>query len=569
MKLRRTFFFLLPAAFCFLAGFFLLASPPDAALPQFTDATAAAGIRFRHNRGGFGKKYLPETMGSGCAFVDFDRDGWPDILLLNGRDWPGHKRRVSLPALYHNNQNGAFTDVTRRAGLAVEMYSLGVAAGDYDNDGFEDLYITALEGDRLFHNERNGTFRDVTRAAGIRNADFGTSAAWLDYDRDGRLDLFVANYVKWSPQKDLYCTLDGRNKSYCTPESYPGTVSRLFHNLGNGRFEDATQRAGLADPTGKSLGVTVLDYDGDGWPDIFVANDTQPNKLYRNNRNGTFTDRAVAAGIAFSEDGVARGGMGADWADYDGAGRPHVAIANFSNQMLGLYHNEGNGLFVDEAPASAVGRASLLTLGFGLFFFDFDLDGRPDLFVANGHIEDDIAQVQQRVRYAQAPHLFRNLGARRFETVIERVGPHLARPVVARGAAYADYDLDGDLDVLISTSGGPAYLFRNELEKARGSRNHSLRFELTGSKSNRSAIGALVRVRTAAGTQWQMVKSGSSYCSQSELALTFGLGGAARADSVEAVWPSGARQSFTNIAAGQRVAIEEGRPSPTLTPLRR
>ncbi len=556
---------LLPAAFFFLLSAFFLPTIPQSAipnpqsqpLPRFTDVTAAAGIRFRHNTGAFGKKYLPETMGSGCAFFDFDGDGWPDILLLNGRDFPGHKKAASFPALYRNNRNGTFTEVTRAAGLAVEMYALGVAAGDYDNDGYEDLYITALEGDRLFHNERNGTFREVTRESGIRNANFGTSAAWLDYDRDGRLDLFVANYVKWSPEKDLYCTLDGAHKSYCTPESYPGNASRLFHNLGNGRFEDVTQRAGLADPTSKSLGVTVLDYDGDGWPDIFVANDTQPNKLYRNNHNGTFTERAVAAGIAFSEDGVARGGMGVDWADYDTSGRPHVAIANFSNQMLGLYHNEGNGLFVDEAPASTVGRASLLTLGFGLFFFDFDLDGRPDLFVANGHIEDDISQVQPRVRYAQPPHLFRNLGRRRFEEVVARVGAELARPIVARGAAYADYDRDGDLDLLITTNGGPAYLFRND----GGNRNRFLRVELKGTRSNRSAIGAVVRVKSAGagGTEWQMqmVKSGSSYCSQSELPLAFGLGAATSAQNVEVLWPSGARQVFANVPAGKLSVVEK------------
>ncbi len=542
----------------------LLAAAQD--LPRFTDVSAAAGIRFRHNTGAFGKKYLPETMGSGCAFVDFDADAWPDILLLNGRDFPGHKRATSLPALYRNNRNGTFSDVTRAAGLAVEMYAMGVAAGDYDNDGYEDLYITALEGDRLFHNEGKGTFRDVTRAAGIQNANFGSSAAWLDYDRDGRLDLFVANYVKWSPEKDLHCTLDGKQKSYCTPESYPGTVSRLFRNLGGGRFEDTAQRAGLADPTSKSLGVAVLDYDGDEWPDIFVANDTQPNKLYRNNRNGTFTERAVAAGIAFSEDGVARGGMGVDWADYDASGRPHVAIANFSNQMLGLYHNEGNGLFIDEAPASAVGRTSLLTLGFGLFFFDFDLDGRQDLFVANGHIEDDIHRVQPRVRYAQPPHLFRNVTvgtARRFEPVTGRVGADLNRPVVARGAAYADYDRDGDLDVLMATNGGPAFLFRND----GGNRNGFLRVVLKGSKSNRSAIGAVARVTAAGRAQWQMVKSGSSYCSQSELPLTFGLDAAARAETLEVIWPSGARQTFRNIPDGSLVTVHEGQPNPAIIPL--
>ena len=375
------------------------AVPP--AGPVFTDVTAQAGIHFTHNSGRAGRKYLPETLGSGCAFVDLDGDGWADILLVNSKDWTP-RGRTSLAALYHNNHNGTFTDVTAGSGLDVEMYGMGVAVADYDNDGRDDIYITALDGDRLFHNEGNGKFRDVTKASGIQNANFGTSAAWLDYDRDGKLDLFVANYVQWSAKNDLFCSLDGAAKSYCTPESYKGTRSRLFHNLGGGRFEDVSEKAGVGDPTSKSLGVTVLDYNGDGWPDLFVANDTQPNKLYRNNKNGTFTEEGMTAGVAYGEDGVARGAMGADSADYDRSGRPHLLVGNFSNQMLGLYHNEGNGLFVDEAPSSAVGRASLLSLAFGVFFFDYDLDGHPDIFAGNGHIEEEIGKVQPKVSYREA-----------------------------------------------------------------------------------------------------------------------------------------------------------------------
>jgi hypothetical protein len=526
---------------------------------QFTDATAAAGIRFRHNTGRSGKKFLPETLGAGCAFFDFDNDHWPDILLINGKNWSGTTARPSFPALYRNNRNGTFTDVTAASGLGVEMYGMGVAAGDYDNDGFQDLYITALEGDRLFHNEGNGKFRDVTRAAGIVNADFGTSAAFLDYDRDGRLDLFVANYVKWTLKGDLWCSLDGQTKSYCTPESYKGTASKLYRNLGGGRFEDASQRAGIAEPTSKTLGIAVLDFDGDAWPDLFLANDTQPNKLYRNNRNGTFADVAVAAGVAFGEDGVARGAMGVDAADYDRSGRPHLLVGNFSNQMLGLYHNEGNGLFVDEAPASTVGRVSLLYLAFGVFFFDYDLDGQLDVFAANGHIEDEINRVQPRVQYAQSPLLFRNLGNRKFDHVTPRLGAAFNRPIVARGAAYADYDRDGDLDVLVATNGGPAYLYRND----GGNRNRYLRIKTRGNKSNRDGIGAVVRVRSASGVQWQSVRSGSSYCSQSDLALTFGLGQDQKVDSVEVLWPSGERQTFSNVAVNKFYLVEEGKPALT------
>ena len=383
---------------------------------KFTDITSAAGIKFVHHTGATGKKYLPETMGSGAAFADLDGDGWPEILLLNAKDWTPHGKRY-LSALYHNNRNGTFTDVTAGSGLDVEMYAMGVAVADYDNDGRPDVYITALEGDRLFHNEGNNKFRDVTTASGIRNASFGTSAAWVDYDRDGKADLFVANYIQWTPKTDLWCSMDGATKSYCTPESSKGAPSKLFHNLGNGKFEDVSKKAGIADPGSKSLGVSVLDFNGDGWPDLFVSNDTQPNKLYRNNANGTFTEEGVAAGVAYGEDGVARGAMGVDAADYDHSGRPHLLVGNFSNQMLGLYHNEGSGLFVDEAPSSSVGRSSLLSLTFGAFFFDYDLDGYPDILAANGHTEEQIERIQPKVKYKQQPLLFHNLGGRKFENV--------------------------------------------------------------------------------------------------------------------------------------------------------
>lgn len=519
-----------------------------------TDVTRAAGIRFLHNSGRAGRKWLPETLGAGVAFFDADSDGWSDLLFINGRDWQPRGRR-SWPALYRNDGHGAFTDATAGSGLDVERYGLGVSVGDYDNDGRDDLYITALDGDRVFHNDGNFKFRDVTKATGIVNASFGTSAAWLDYDRDGRLDLFVANYVRWTEKTDLWCSLDGVTKSYCTPESYPGTSSRLYRNAGAGRFEDATTAAGLGDPTSKSLGVAVLDFDGDAWPDIFVANDTQPNKLYRNNRNGTFTDSGLRAGVAYSEEGIARGAMGTDAVDYDRSGRPHLLVGNFSNQMLGLYHNEGNGLFVDEAPRTTVGRASLLSLAFGAFFFDYDLDGWLDIFAANGHIDEEIGRVQPKVQYRQPPLLFRNLGSRRFEDVTAAVGKDFGRPIVARGAAYADYDRDGDLDLAISTNQGPAYLFRND----GGNQRNWLAIRTRGVKSNRDGIGAVVRVESAGGHQWQMVRSGSSYASQSDLTVTFGLGPDQSATSIEIEWPSGTKDRLANVPARQFLTVEEGR----------
>ncbi|MBI3895877.1 MAG: CRTAC1 family protein [Acidobacteria bacterium] len=520
----------------------------------FSDVTTAAGIKFIHNNGRSGKKYLPETLGSGAAFFDADGNGWLDIILINGKDWQPRGRK-SLLALYRNNRDGTFTDVTAGSGLDIEMYGMGVAIGDYDNDGKDDVYITALDGDHLFHNEGSYKFRDVTKTSGIQNASFGTSAAWLDYDRDGNLDLFVANYVQWTLPGDLWCSLDGTTKSYCTPESYKGTSSKLYHNLSGGKFEDASQKAGVGDPTSKSLGVAVFDYDGDGWPDLFVANDTQPNKLYRNNQKGTFTEVGIEAGVAFGEDGVARGAMGVDAADYDRFGKASLVVGNFSNQMLGLYHNEGTGLFVDEAPTSTVGRASLLTLAFAVFFFDYDLDGFLDIFVANGHIEDEIERVQPKVKYAQPPHLFRNLGRGRFEEVTAAMGAAFSRPKVARGAAYGDFDRDGDLDILTTTNNGQAYLFRND----GGNRNHWITVKTVGTKSNRNGIGTVVRVESASGKQWQMLRSGSSYLSQSDLALTFGLGADSTVRSLEIEWPSGAKHKLANIPAGQSITVEEGK----------
>ena len=514
---------------------------------RFTDVTAAAGIRFVHNAGRTGKKWLPETMGAGVAFFDADGDGWLDILFVNGKDWTPRGHRTTA-ALYRNNHDGTFTDVTRGSGLDVELYGLGVTIGDYDNDGRDDVFITAYGGDHLFHNEGGGRFRDVTSQSGIRNTNFSSGAAWFDYDRDGKLDLFIANYVQWTPQTDLWCSLDGSTKSYCTPESYKGTSAKLFHNLGNGKFEDVTEKAGLADPTSKSLGVAVVDYNNDGWPDLFVANDTQPNKLYRNLQNGRFKEEGLTAGVAFGEDGVARGSMGVDSADYDRSGKAHLIVGNFSNQMLGLYHNEGNGLFVDEAPRSSVGRASLLTLTFGLFFFDYDLDGYPDILAANGHIEEEIGRVQPKVQYQQLPLLMRNVGRGRFDQVNA-----FTRPMVARGSAYGDFDHDGDLDVVFTTNNGPAYLYRND----GGNRNHWLQLRFVGSKSNRDGIGAVARVTSAGGTQWQTVHSGSSYCSASDLALTFGLGKDTSATSIEIEWPSGTKQKLSNVAANQQLVVKE------------
>jgi hypothetical protein len=534
---------------------------------QFADGTRYAELDFRHDTGAFGKKFLPETMGSGCAFLDYDGDGWLDAFLVNLTSWPGQPAEPTYSALYRNDRDGTFTEVTREAGLEVAMYGMGVAAADYDNDGWTDLYVTAVGGSRLFRNLGNGRFEDVTERAGARGPEsFPTSAMFFDYDRDGHLDLIVANYVTWSIDGDLFCTLDGKTKSYCTPESYKGESPTLLRNRGDGSFEDVTKAANLWNPASKALGVALLDHDRDGWPDFALANDTQPNKLYRNNGDGTFSDLGMGAGIAFGETGVARAGMGIDTADYSGSGQTSLLIANFSNEMIGLYHYEGDGLYVDEAPISTVGRSSFLTLAFGIFFFDYDLDGLFDIFAGNGHVADDISAVQPSVRHAQPPHVFRNLGGRRFEEVTAELGPALERPIVARGAANGDYDNDGDLDVLVSANNGRAVLYINN----GANQSRFVRVKTIGTRSNRDGIGARVTVTRPDGhRQWRLVHSGSSYCSQSDTALTFGLGDNHRVESIEVEWPSGQVDRVGPVVANQVVFVEEGRgllASKTLPP---
>jgi hypothetical protein len=527
-----------------------LITAQSAATPGFrlVDVTNAAGIQFRHNSGAYGGKLLPETLGSGCAFLDYDADGWQDILLINGMDWPQHKRQRTTLRLCRNNRDGTFADVTHRAGLDVEMYGMGVAVGDYNNDGFPDILVTCVGQNRLFHNTGRGTFTDSTHSSGLDNRlAFSTSALWFDYDRDGLLDLFVCNYVKWSPEHDVFCSLDGKHKSYCTPEAYRGETCWLFHNRGDGTFEDVTAKSGIFDTSSKSLGVAMLDYDRDGWPDLLVANDTQPNKLYRNQRNGTFKDVAVEAGIAFSAEGKARAGMGVDAADFDHSGFPGVAITNFDNEMIGLYRPAANGAYNDVAVQAGVGLASQNTLGFGCAFLDANLDGALDLVVANGHIDDTVRNIRGNVGYAQPPQIFLNNGQGKFQDVAASTGESFIQPKVGRGLCYADFDRDGDLDILMTTNNGPAYLYRNDQQAG----NHSIRFRLTGTKSNRDAIGAMIRIEHEGTTQERLVKGGSSYLSQSELPVTFGLGKRDKIDRVTIAWPSGRTEDYKNLAAGQ------------------
>mgnify|MGYP001330638372 FL=1 len=521
---------------------------------QFVDITALTGITFDHHSGATGNKYLPETLGAGTVMLDVDGDSWQDLLFVNSTDLPLTEKSETTAALYRNNGNGTFTNITANSGLNIPIYGIGGTAADYNNDGHTDIYLTAVGPNHLFRGQGDGTFVDVTTEAGVGDDRFSTSALWFDYDNDGAVDLFVGNYVDWNIDNDLFCSLDGERKSYCTPESYSGQRPTLYRNRGDGTFADVTATAGLDDPSLKALGVTMFDHDNDGWIDLFVANDTEPDRLYHNQRNGTFEDIGVIAGVAFSETGIARAGMGVDAADYDRSGRPSLMIGHFSNEMIALYHNEGNSLFIDEAPRSAIGRTSLLTLAFGCFFFDYNLDGLLDIFVTNGHVADDVERVQSRVTYAQPPHLFRNRGNGEFEEVVPDPNSVLARPLVGRGAAYGDLDNDGDLDIVVTTNDGPAQIIRNDVPRT----GNVLRVQLIGTTSNRDGIGARVEIKLKdEPTRWRLVKTGSSYASQSERPITFGLAKTVVVNSLRVTWPSGQTDVVANVVANQSITVRE------------
>ncbi len=544
-----------------------------AAVPvvRFADITERAGIRFQHVNGATGKKLLPETMGSGCAFLDFDNDGRQDLLLLNSCPWPGFESGtgpVPMAVLYRNKGDGTFEDVTAQVGLDVPLYALGVAVGDYDNDGYPDLYITAMGGGRLWRNTpREGggrKFVDVTTSAGDlgkgrpwppakgeaffsygRPIAFPTSATFVDYDRDGRLDLFVCNYVEWSPQYDLTqgFTLVGLGRAYGPPRTFEGAHCQLFHNRGDGTFEDVSRSAGiecfgeLGKPAGKALGVVACDVDGDGWPDLLVANDTVRNFLFHNQGNGTFREIGQQAGIAYAE-GTARGAMGIDWGEYR-PGQCAVLISNFANEPDTFFRLEDPRqlAFNDAANVEGIAGPSRIALKFGVFFFDYDLDGRLDFLTANGHLEPEIQAVQPDQSYRQPVQLYWNTGGRPgFELVgPKEAGPDLFRPVVGRGCAYADIDGNGTPDVVVTSNGGPALLFRNE----GGTGNHWIRLDLRGDgkRCNRSAIGARIELTAGGVIQRREVIASKGYLSCSELPVTFGLGKATKVDRVEIHWP--------------------------------
>lgn len=536
---------------------------------RLADVTAAAGIDFVHATGAFGEKWMPETMGSGVVVLDYDGDGWPDLFFVNGTGWAGRAEdRGAASMLARNLGDGTFADVTGEAGLGRPIYGMGGSAADYDADGDVDLYVTAVGDNRLYRND-GGRFTDVTRetgtegnAPGAADPAWSTAAAWFDADGDGWLDLLVCNYVDWTPETDLFFTRDGVNKSYATPEEYSGESCRLLRNEpgagGSGagrRFRDVTAEAGLENPEGKSLGIVIDDFTGNGRPDVAIANDTYQNFLYENRGEGTFADVALDAGVAFDEFGRARAGMGVDAGDILNRGQLSIAIGNFSNEPVSLFTQIQEGLFQDLAGAARLTRSTLLPLTFGLRFADLDSDRYVDLVLGNGHIEPEIEAIQGDVTFAQPPQLFRNDGRGGFADVGALVGGGFDEPIVARGVATLDYDRDGDLDVVVSTNGGPAKLFRNDLAPGAG----WVRVRLEGAAPNLGAVGATVRVFVGEVAQRFVVSTASSYLSQSETnPVLAGLGGAPRADSVVVAWPAGTRSVTGPITAGGEVVIREG-----------
>lgn len=527
---------------------------------RFTDITATSGIKFTHFNGAEGEKLLPETMGGGVAFFDFDGDGDQDLLFVNSTSWPWAKRPAAVRAisgLYRNDGTGRFEDVTAGSGLDVSLYGMGVATGDFDNDGRVDVFLTGVGACRLFHNDGDGNFSDVTSQAGVGGTadDWSTSAAWLDYDNDGDLDLFVCRYVRWSRAIDLEVgyKFDGVTRAYGPPMNFEGSFPALYRNDGGGRFTDVSSASGVqvknpstGKPMAKSLAVAPVDVDNDGWIDIVVANDTVQNYLFRNQRDGTFQEVGSRSGIAFDAYGMARGAMGIDAARFRNDESLGIAIGNFANEMNALYVSQRDALmFADEAITEGVGPASRLLLKFGLFFFDYDLDGRLDVLTANGHLEEEIQKFQQSQRYRQPAQLFWNRGASQgagFAAVpAEKVGEDLFKPMVGRGSAYADIDGDGDLDVVLTQIGGPPLLLRNDQTL----KHHWLRLKLIGAKSNRDGIGAWIKVRAGQQVISRQVMPAKSYLSQSELPVTIGLGTADKIDDLTILWPGKPAQKVT------------------------
>jgi hypothetical protein len=524
---------------------------------RFTDVTAEAGIRFRHTNGGGGKKYLPETNGSGVAWLDYDGDGWLDLVFVNCKPMPGTPPAGRpTAALYRNRGDGTFEDRTAGSGLDTLMYGQGVSAADFDSDGDPDVLITCLGPNHLFRNDGDGRFTDVTEAAGLGGERdpwrYHAGSAWLDYDRDGWLDVFIARYAVWTPETDPFCGVPGGVKRYCPPWKLPRERSALFRNLGDGRFRDVSEEMGVSVLTGYWFQPMAMDYDQDGWPDVAAICDGTPMALYRNEAGRRFTDVAPEAGLSVSEFGSPKSQMGIDAADWRNQGREAILVGNFSGERLSLFEPEQPGLYTDFADRVGMGGTSLYSLTFGVAFLDADRDGWRDAFVGNGHIDDYIERFESNVTYAQRPLLFRNLNGKHFEEIGLEAGPALAQKLVARGCAVADYDQDGDLDLVVTENNRPAHLFRNDTRTP----NRFVRVHLRGRKPNHQAIGARVDVVAGGLRQIQWIRAGGHYYSQSELLLTFGVGRATTAE-LSVTWPGGDTQTLTGVETNRVVTVTE------------
>ena len=526
---------------------------------RYVDVAGSAGISFQHDNAASPEKYLIETMGSGCGWIDYDQNGLLDLYLVNGASRrPNTSKHALRSALYRNNGDGTFTDVTIKAGVDAEgLFGMGAAVGDYDNDGCPDLFVLGYGRCILFHNNGNGTFTDVTDRAGVGNLrKWGSSAAWFDYDNDGLLDLVIANYVDWSPEENFWCGDKGPGlRSYCHPDVYRGQPPTLYHNNGDGTFSDVSKRSGVGIRPGNGLGVVTFDYDNDGWQDIFITNDQMPNFLFHNNRDGTFREIGYSAGVAVGIDGQFEAGMGTDAADTTGSGRSDLIVTHLDQQLARLYQNVGEGYFEDATFRSKISYATFHLSGFGTRFMDYDNDGARDLFMANGHVLDNIQRYHAETTYAEPKLMFRNVGHGIFENVSDQLGPDFLLPRVSRGAAIGDFDNDGDLDIIISNNGQAPQLLRND----GGNANHWFQLLLIGTRSNRDAVGARVKVTAGDLVLYDEKKGGMSYQSAQDPRLHFGLGQHTTVEEVEIKWPSGELTKLTNIKSDQILAIEEGK----------
>jgi hypothetical protein len=526
---------------------------------SYIDVTRLSGITFQHDNAGSAEKYLIETMGSGCGWLDYDQNGLLDLYLANSAATRIYSPKQPLRgALYRNNGDGTFTDVTARAGVGAEgLFGMGVAVGDYDNDGSPDLLVLGYGRCILYRNNGDGTFSDVTAHAGVANAGkWASSAAWFDYDNDGNLDLIIANYVDWTPENNFWCGDRGPGmRSYCHPDVYHGQSPTLYHNNGDGTFTDVSNRSGIGLKPANGLGVVTFDYDNDGWQDIFIANDHMPNSLFHNNRNGTFREVGYAAGVAVGMDGQFEAGMGVDAADTTGNGLQDLIVTHLDQQLARLYQNQGDQSFDDATFRSKLSYATFRMSGFGTRFLDYDNDGARDLFMANGHVLDNVQRYHADVRYAEPKLMFRNMGRGIFENVSEKLGPALQVPTVSRGVAVADYDNDGDLDIFVSNNGEAPQLLRND----GGNSNHWLEIFLIGARSNRDGVGARLKVTAGSLVLHEQRKGGMSYQSAQDPRLHFGLGQNATVRSVEVIWPSGAVTKLENLKSDQIISIEEGK----------